>query len=150
MFFVFLPHAYAIGRATLHRQFSNEEEVVRKAVEHFGDLAEIKAVDFASFSLRQQVEEASKYDVFVCIHGAGMTHLMWLPPHAGVMEMWSTGHSYWKSYENLSLWLGLRYVALYSNEERRISTGTEMIVNVERFLGLFGTLLKQVREKCRN
>lgn len=48
--------------------------------------ANVTAVDFAQLTLRYQVRLATGTDILVGIHGAGLTHSLWLNPKAAVIE----------------------------------------------------------------
>jgi protein O-GlcNAc transferase len=44
-------------------------------------------VDLATLSLRDQVQLSVDTDVLVAVHGAGLTHALWLPADAAVIEI---------------------------------------------------------------
>jgi protein O-GlcNAc transferase len=63
-----------------------EFETLLHRVRSYSLEANIIVVDFAQLTLRDQVRLASEIDVLVGIHGAGLTHSLWLNPIAAVVE----------------------------------------------------------------
>ncbi|KAH8749002.1 hypothetical protein F5883DRAFT_508988 [Diaporthe sp. PMI_573] len=63
-----------------------EFETLLHRVRSYSPEANITVVDFAQLTLRDQVRLASETDVLVGIHGAGLTHSLWLNPTAAVVE----------------------------------------------------------------
>lgn len=51
----------------------------------------INVVDFAALTIKEQILVMQTTDVLIGIHGAGMTHLMWLPEHSVVGEILPPG-----------------------------------------------------------
>lgn len=62
------------------------EQLLSLVMSHFPG-ANVIAVDFAQLSLRDQIDLAMKTDILVGIHGAGLTHSLWLNPKAAVIEI---------------------------------------------------------------
>ena len=46
---------------------------------------EIRVVDFADYSLREQIQIANSADILFAVHGAALVHMTWLPPGAAVV-----------------------------------------------------------------
>lgn len=68
------------------RKIWDFERILNLAKSHFPG-ANVTAVDFAQLSLRDQIDLATKTDILVGIHGAGLTHSLWLNPKAAVIEI---------------------------------------------------------------
>ncbi|CAI5964683.1 unnamed protein product [Closterium sp. NIES-64] len=49
---------------------------------------EVRVLQFEKFDVWQQIREAHQLDVLAGSHGAGMSNLIWLPPHAQVLEIY--------------------------------------------------------------
>ena len=93
----------------LRRRFANEAELIRWAKEvHPG--ADVSALDLGRLSLREQLLVINETDLLIGMHGAGMTHAMFLPEAARVFEMFprdfppSNDH-----FRNITLWRKLPY-----------------------------------------
>lgn len=71
----------------------------------------VDVVDYAGLSWSEQVAATASCDLLVGVHGNGLTNLLWLPPHAGVIEIFPAGaHHY--DYQVLSELRNLAYVGV--------------------------------------
>jgi hypothetical protein len=76
----------------------------------------IHSVDFTPLSFPDQIRAVRDADVLVGVHGAGLTHAMWLHPGAAVAEILPHGLAH-KGFRNLAQLLGLGYFSLHAAEE---------------------------------
>ena len=67
--------------------------------------ASIQVIDFATLSLADQVRLAHDTDILVGVHGAGLTHGMFLPPGSAIVEFmpFSLDH---RGFQNMAKMLG--------------------------------------------
>ncbi|KND86997.1 6-hydroxy-D-nicotine oxidase [Tolypocladium ophioglossoides CBS 100239] len=79
-------------------------EALRKQVPHM----KLNVVDFALLSFRQQLKVVRETDLLVGVHGAGLTHLMFLPPGSAVIEILPEGFQH-KGFRNLAQMLGIGF-----------------------------------------
>jgi protein O-GlcNAc transferase len=77
----------------------------------------VRSVDFTPLSFRAQIEAVRGADVLVGVHGAGLTHALWLPPGAGAMAEILPHGLVQKGFRNLAQLLGLGYFSLHAAEE---------------------------------
>jgi protein O-GlcNAc transferase len=70
--------------------------------------ANVQTVDFADHSLEDQIRIARKTDVLVGIHGAGLTHSIFLEPESAVVEIMPEGVNF-KGFENIAGQLNVRH-----------------------------------------
>ncbi len=105
------------GRTSMQRQFKNYKEIHESLSAVKG--LNVTLVDFAELSFREQMQSVVENDILVSLHGASLTHLLWLPSHGGVLEIWPSKESYWRSYENMCNWLGLKYLPMYLKVRER-------------------------------
>mmetsp|Transcript_2431 Transcript_2431/g.4282 ORF Transcript_2431/g.4282 Transcript_2431/m.4282 type:complete len:526 (+) Transcript_2431:116-1693(+) len=92
----------------------NEEELLQKISSSDGVL--VSGVDLSSMTVREQLQTIRRSNIVVSMHGAGLTHLMYLPDEAVVVEMFPHGVSNGPTgrkqhYRNLSRWCGKVYLA---------------------------------------
>ncbi|KAM3498229.1 hypothetical protein MY11210_009686 [Beauveria gryllotalpidicola] len=79
-------------------------EALRAAVPHI----KLDVVDFASMPLHQQVQVARYTDVLLGVHGAGLTHSMFMKPGAVLVEVLPADFTH-KGFRNLAQMLGHTY-----------------------------------------
>ncbi|KAJ2981389.1 hypothetical protein NQ176_g2048 [Zarea fungicola] len=79
-------------------------EALRKAVPHM----QLEVVDFASMPLAEQIKVARRTDVLVGVHGAGLTHAMFMKPGSVLVEILPIDFTH-KGFRNLAQMLGHRY-----------------------------------------
>lgn len=73
------------------------------------DHVEVRSVDFASISLAEQLRLVQETDILVGVHGAGLTHTMFMREGAGVVvEILPDGLNY-KGFRNMAVMTGHRY-----------------------------------------
>ncbi|KJK73597.1 hypothetical protein H634G_11145 [Metarhizium anisopliae BRIP 53293] len=73
-------------RRTNTRKLINETELiesVKRAVPHLN----LEIIDFAGFSFADQLKIVCETDLLIGVHGAGLTHTMFLPPGSAVIEI---------------------------------------------------------------
>ncbi|XP_062585351.1 EGF domain-specific O-linked N-acetylglucosamine transferase-like [Saccostrea cucullata] len=95
----------------IERKFYNEDrmlsEIKRSLPEHT-----VRGVRLESFPIKTQFSFIAKTDFLIGIHGAGMTYALFLPEHAGVLELFNanrdTGNLH---YRTISKWRNLFYRA---------------------------------------
>lgn len=55
----------------------------------------VDMIDYAALSWEDQIRTTAGYDALIGVHGNGLTNLLWLPAHAGVLEIFPAGaHHY--------------------------------------------------------
>ena len=75
------------------RKIKNEEQLVKYVSEKFMNV-NVKAYQLDQFNMSMQLAFISKTDILVGMHGAGLTHSVFLPKHAGLIEFYP---NYWPS-----------------------------------------------------
>ncbi|EFY84844.1 DUF563 domain protein [Metarhizium acridum CQMa 102] len=94
-------------RRTNTRKLINETELiesVQKAIPHL----DLEIVDFAGFSFAEQLKIVRETDLLIGVHGAGLTHTMFLPPGSAVVEILPGDFAH-MGFRNLAQILGHRY-----------------------------------------
>ena len=68
----------------------------------------LNVVDFAASSFAQQLKTIRETDVLVGVHGAGLTHLMFLEPGSAALEILPEGFDH-NGFRNLAQMMGILY-----------------------------------------
>ncbi|KAL1512998.1 hypothetical protein ABEB36_002486 [Hypothenemus hampei] len=96
-----------LSRDTRYRKILNEEELLNTLSDN--DEYDVRKVIFnKDIPFRQQLEVIANTDILVGIHGAGLTHLLFLPDWAAVFEVYNCEDA--NCYADLARLRGLHYV----------------------------------------
>eukprot|EP00966_Prymnesium_polylepis_P247130 5714981-Prymnesium_polylepis.2 len=92
------------------RRLVNEDEILAAITSTYGATVNMRVVDFAELTMREQVRATWESDVFSGLHGAGYGNVLWLRPKSAVVEIlpigWAPG-----LYANLARLLGSTFLA---------------------------------------
>ncbi|KAH9508190.1 hypothetical protein Btru_054964 [Bulinus truncatus] len=78
------------------RKFDNEEEMVDQVKKTLGESSDVTGIQLDSMSITSQLKAISKCDILIGMHGAGLSHILFLPASSGIIE-------FKPSYSNPSL-----------------------------------------------
>jgi len=100
-------HAHSeAGR--MQRKFANAPALTQALAAMPG--VTVRAAAFEALSVRAQLALALETDVLVGMHGAGLVHALFLPPWAGVVELYPAYQSArLRHFRRLAAWRGLAY-----------------------------------------
>lgn len=99
---------------TNKRKLLDQDAHVKAIRERFPDI-EVEIVDFAKYTIKEQVELARQTDVLVGVHGAGLTHAMFMPPGTAVVEIMPEQLQH-KGFRNLAKLRGQHYFGTHGGE----------------------------------
>ena len=99
----------AVEHRVMNRQVLNEDEVLARLRALPG--ADVARLDLACRPPREQAAAMAATDVLVAMHGAALTHAVFLPDGAAVVEIAPAGWN-WRMFEHLSRLRGLGYYDL--------------------------------------
>ena len=108
----------------------------------------IEVVDFAPLALPEQLMIVRRTDILVGVHGAGLTHGMFLRPGSTMVEILPPGLDH-RGFRNLARLAGHRY---FSSHALKTPEGAELedwhnsdvYLEEERFVDLIGTAVKSM------
>jgi hypothetical protein len=118
---------------------------------------ELVIADFSTFPFVEQVSRIAQSDILFGLHGSGLTHLLWLPQHATVVEIFPED-TFAIDYRAFARLRGLDYVGLQAQrgptkpipdgEAFRTGAYGHMANKVVKVLDLYAVL--NVIEKVKN
>ena len=107
---------------------------------------DIQSVDFANHSFAEQLSLVRRTDILVGVHGAGLTHGMFLTPGSAMVEIIPPGFQH-KGFRNLAKLLDHLY---FSSHAVKAPDGSgdwqtdDVVVEEDRFLGLLEVAIKSM------
>lgn len=111
--------------------------------------AEIRLVDLAIMPLAEQIQTVRDSDVLAGVHGAGLTHGMWLKERSVMLEILPEGFKH-KGFRNLAGAMGHGYFSTHGiqppGEALDWQTG-DVALEEDRFLELMDVAIKSVYNK---
>jgi hypothetical protein len=109
------PTVLFLLRRRMDRRLLNEDEV-RAALQTPGHLpacGSVAIVDLEDYTYEDQLGLVRAAGVLVGAHGAGMTHMLFLPAGATVIELMPWQYPYLRLYANLATLVGVRHQPLW-------------------------------------
>lgn len=105
----------------------------------------IDLVDFAEFSFSEQLKIARQTDILVGVHGAGLTHGIFLPPGSTMVEIIPHTLKH-KGFRNLAKLLNHHYYSCHTAEQSKGGDWQEDDVSLEedRFMNLVELAVKSM------
>ncbi|CAN8096632.1 unnamed protein product [Discula destructiva] len=133
-----------IRRKGSRRLMGLESHLLEKAQALFSDKADVRLVDFEDMPFREQIQLARDTDVLVGMHGAGLTHAMFMEEGRGAVVEIQPDRLCHKGFRNLakmtrtayfvagaSKAVGNCYYGKYTGGGAREGTGTEAEAEAE-------------------
>mmetsp|Transcript_6192 Transcript_6192/g.15282 ORF Transcript_6192/g.15282 Transcript_6192/m.15282 type:complete len:221 (-) Transcript_6192:78-740(-) len=141
-----------VSRQRQHnRKISNEAQLAAKVSEAF--MARGELIEFGDFSCAEQLAQIRKSRVLVGPHGAGLTHLVWLPQDSAVIEVHprlSVGQqAIMYVYRNLAKWAGVNYLMLRNTHANKEDDQGNFEMDEGEFVGALDAALRIARNAGR-
>lgn len=115
----------------IKRKISNEKELISKARAYFPDHT-ISGVQIDSYDMQHQLDMIAKTDILIGMHGAGLTHAVFLPKHAGLIEYFPNYSGILQHFMSIAKWRKLNYQQWQNTYEKNEfeNFSTKLPVNV--------------------
>ncbi|XP_052780696.1 uncharacterized protein LOC128217538 [Mya arenaria] len=95
---------------SVSRKIANNEELVQKLKELL-PRHNVLSSQIDLLSMKDQLRLISRTDILIGMHGAGLTHTLFLPKHAGLVELYP---KYWPTanvhFQAMARWRNLKYL----------------------------------------
>ncbi|KAL0478703.1 hypothetical protein AKO1_008312 [Acrasis kona] len=124
-------------QAKIGRRIMNEEELIKLLNEKLTTVStdnkipvQVTAIDLGTIGFKEQIEKVRQADIFVGMHGAGMTHVLWMHDESVVVELFPKGwHS--SGMRNISKWLGRVYLSWQNVHDKNVADAEHLWTHVE-------------------
>lgn len=109
---------------------------------------EINLVDFASLTFAEQLKTIRATDILAGVHGAGLTHGIFLRPGSTMVEIMPPNFNH-KGFRNLAKLSGHRYYTTHAQEHANYTTPKgwqtdDVFIEQDRFNGLMDAAIKSM------
>jgi protein O-GlcNAc transferase len=127
------------------RRLIDKEAFIEKLRSKFPDV-EIDSVDYASLSFAEQLNATRRSDILIGVHGAGLTHGMFMRPGSAMVEILPQDFNH-KGFRNLAKIMGHQY---FSSHAVKALGGSgdwqieDVILEEDRFMGLLDVAVKSM------
>ncbi|KAH3859859.1 EGF domain-specific O-linked N-acetylglucosamine transferase-like [Dreissena polymorpha] len=129
---------------TVSRKIKNEEEVVAAAKQHLREHS-ILDIQIDLLAMRDQLKMVSHTDILIGMHGAGLSHTLFLPRHAGLIELYPT---YWSTanvhFKGMARWRGLYYRSWQNSDITKELNDKYTVVNVNSVISLLSSMVHEI------
>lgn len=143
------PYSKFVDHKFVGRQVDNEDAVM-EAMRSDSHVEEARRVDMVEFTFTEQLAMIAGTDILVGMHGAALSHAVFLPPWAGVVELWPKNHDMWRCFEHLTEMAGPTYARWANRDPRRFrrdKEGDYTNVDISSFMEEFHRVKMQVLHK---
>ena len=129
------------------RRLIDKELYIEKLKKKF-PAVQVQLVDFAPLSFTEQLKIARQTDILVGVHGAGLTHELFLQPGSTVVEIIPHTLKH-KGFRNLAKLMGHHYFSSHA-EEQPSGAGKadwqedDVVLEEDRFIGLLEVAVKSM------
>lgn len=97
-----------LARGTQFRNILNQDELIKEARRRLGGEIDLRVVTYdVNTPFLSQINQTHNTDIFMSMHGAGLTHLLFLPDWAAVFEVYNCEDK--DCYHDLARLRGVKY-----------------------------------------
>lgn len=103
----------------------------------------VQSIDMAGLPLQEQLEIVQGTDVLVGVHGAGLTHGMFLPPNSVMVELLPFGVNH-KGFRNMASLMDHEYFSLHASAAMAVNDWhrDDVYIEEERFMETIDAAVK--------
>ncbi|XP_045194949.2 uncharacterized protein LOC123550581 [Mercenaria mercenaria] len=103
------------------RKIFNEQELLNKVSMALKGHT-VTGIQLDLFPINKQIQLASRTDILVGMHGAGLSHVLFVPIHASLIELFPVTHSTVSHFEFIARWRHIKY-AKWQNKNKSKEIG---------------------------
>ncbi|XP_045158582.2 uncharacterized protein LOC123524440 [Mercenaria mercenaria] len=135
---------------SVSRKVKNEDELLGKIKDVFkGHI--VKGLQIDKLPMQDQLALISKTDILIGMHGAGLSHTLFLPRHSGLIEMFPLYHpSENIHFRSMAEWRHLYYMSWSNFDDERELDNHLTIVNVDEIVILATEMHQKICAKDEN
>ena len=126
------------------RKIKNEEELLEKIMLVFQG-HNVQGLQLDLFPMRKQLDIIAHTDILIGMHGAGLSHTMFLPRHAGLIEMYPLYYSSEnRHFRKMAEWRHIHYLSWEHLEPERDFNDEYTLVDVNEIARYAQQMFKSI------
>ncbi|XP_055882154.1 uncharacterized protein LOC106080300 isoform X1 [Biomphalaria glabrata] len=99
------------------RKFDNEHEIVQQVTKWLPSKSNVTGIQLDSMHMKDQLEIIAQCDILIGMHGAGLSHILFLPSSSGVIEFKpSYSNPSLRHFEAMARWRKIPYSIWINND----------------------------------
>ncbi|XP_072175614.1 EGF domain-specific O-linked N-acetylglucosamine transferase-like [Diadema setosum] len=103
-----------LDRKSKHRNIINQDELIAALRDIPGVEVTVIVYHWRNITFKEQLRNTQNSDIFIGMHGAGLTHLLFLPDWAVIFELCNCGDK--NCYKDLAAIRGVKYITWQKTE----------------------------------
>jgi protein O-GlcNAc transferase len=131
------------------RKLANHTEYLERLQQRF-PLVNVRSIDFAAISYKDQLKIIQESDILAGVHGAGLTHGIFLPPGSAMVEILPPGLNH-KGFRNVASLRGHDYFSAHAENQNSAHQGDwhseDVYLDIERFMDVMNVAIKAMYNK---
>jgi protein O-GlcNAc transferase len=144
------PLALTFIDRTTKRRLINQGPYIERLRAKYATF-DIRVVDLAAMTFSEQLQIIRHTDILAGVHGAGLTHAMFLPPRSTVVEILPLGLKH-KGFRNLAKKLDHNYFSSHAIEYHTDGSkgdwqSDDIFIEEERFMELLDVAVKSMYQR---
>ncbi|OAX78660.1 hypothetical protein ACJ72_07031 [Emergomyces africanus] len=129
------------------RRLINQERYIERLKANFPSL-DVNLVDMAVLPFSEQIQLVRRSDILAGVHGAGLTHGIFLPPRSTIAEILPPTLKH-KGFRNLAGMMGHKYFSSHGTEHQINDTkkswqADDVFIEEDRFMNLLELAVKSM------
>ncbi|OQE88319.1 hypothetical protein PENNAL_c0017G00871 [Penicillium nalgiovense] len=131
------------------RKLANQKQYLERLQQEF-PLVNVQSIDFAAISYKDQLKIIQESDILAGVHGAGLTHGIFLPPGSAMVEILPPGLNH-KGFRNVASLRGHDYFSTHASDPPSTHGGDwhseDVYLEVQRFMDVMNVAIKAMYNK---
>ena len=132
---------------TVERKIFNEADLFSALYEKYPQYC-IRGFLFETIPMTEQLKIIKNTDILIGMHGAGLTHALYLPKTGGLVELFPYRfkklHGYYRLFESIARWRKIHYMSWENMDEKKEMNNYFTIVDVDEITILVDNMIKLI------
>ena len=125
------------------RKLANQKQYLERLQQEFPQV-DVQSIDFAAIPYKDQLKIIQESDILTDVHGAGLTHGIFLPPGSAMVEILPPGLNH-KGFRNVASLRGHDYFSTHASDPPSAHKGDwhseDVYLDVERFMDVMNVAI---------